>query len=640
TGQIRGRHVITSRNTSGYVFLGIPYAEPPLGELRYRAPRPVRPWKGTIVVNDYKTSCLWNSTITSNIPEFTRMSEDCLTVNVFTNEKCLLDGGCAVVYMIHGGEYNFDSPMLYRIDFLVDNFLPEERSVLVVTVTYRLGSFGFLNLSPNLKSSAVKNAGLLDMIEGLRWVQKEISNLGGNPNRVTLMGHSSGAVNAHQLTVSPLTEGLFHRAIIMSALLGIPIPPNNGERVSKQFAAAAGCAGENFHNKDAEAVENVLNCLRKVDAKKLLDVQRDIEDSGFTFQGPCVDGPDGVLPERVEELLKTARPIKMMIGTVGKEMQNTDYLVCADGSVDREGVRAVCSAVAVMFGYRNERQAARKCANEYARPNKTPYILDDPCFFVNSALYSEALTKAGGVVFLYQFDYANVGDAFYLGPSIPKYTPAQSPHHTQEFVYIVGIHLGNFTEKDEIVRVKFSQLLVDFINKGDPSPLDQRWTRLRPELMNYFDIDFDEENNMRGMKYAYHAFEITFWNRTMLRAGGGTVPVTDEALLQSEALVDVVGIPTSNSGSGACNTKNSAKLSEYSKWGGHTTVQKHLHNLIVGSNLRTQPQSNITKGFDKSDGTDWSTVVFIVSILAMIITACYAVFSSRRMRRAEYERFN
>uniref|UniRef100_A0A914S507 Carboxylesterase type B domain-containing protein n=1 Tax=Parascaris equorum TaxID=6256 RepID=A0A914S507_PAREQ len=285
TGQIRGRHVITSRNTSGYVFLGIPYAEPPLGELRYRAPRPVRPWKGTIVVNDYKTSCLWNSTITSNIPEFTRMSEDCLTVNVFTNEKCLLDGGCAVVYMIHGGEYNFDSPMLYRIDFL--------------------------------------------------------------------------------LTVSPLTEGLFHRAIIMSALLGIPIPPS-----------------ENFHNKDAEAVENVLNCLRKVDAKKLLDVQRDIEDSGFTFQGPCVDGPDGVLPERVEELLKTARPIKMMIGTVGKEMQNTDYLVCADGSVDREGVRAVCSAVAVWYKISYALSA-----------NKTPYILDDPCFFVNSALYSEALTK-------------------------------------------------------------------------------------------------------------------------------------------------------------------------------------------------------------------------------------------------------
>lgn len=84
-------------------------------------------------------------------------------------------------------------------------------------------------------------------------------------------------------------------------------------------------------------------------------------------------------------------------------------------------------------------------------------------------------------------------------------------------VYIVGIHLGNFTEKDEIIRVKFSQLFIDFINKGDPSPLDQRWARLRPELMNYFDIDFDEENNMRGMKYAYHAHEITFWNRTMLR---------------------------------------------------------------------------------------------------------------------------
>ncbi|VDK66804.1 unnamed protein product [Anisakis simplex] len=171
--------------------------------------------------------------ITSNLPEYTRMSEDCLTVNVFTNANCLRNGGCAVVYMIHGGEYNFDSPMLFPIDFLVDNFTPENRSVIFVSVTYRLGSFGFLNISPKLKSSAIKNVGLLDMIEGLRWVQKEISNLGGDPKRVTLMGHSSGAVNAQQLTVSPLTKGLFHQAIIMSGSLGIPIPPS--EWISAQM---------------------------------------------------------------------------------------------------------------------------------------------------------------------------------------------------------------------------------------------------------------------------------------------------------------------------------------------------------------------------------------------------------------------
>ncbi|VDM40299.1 unnamed protein product [Toxocara canis] len=516
--EIRGKYIVTSRNTSGYVFLGIPYAEPPLGKLRYRAPRAVRPWKGVIEVKQYRNSCLWNSSITSNIAEFTRMSEDCLTVNVFTNAKCLLKGKCAVVYMIHGGDYNFDSPMLYPVDFLVDNFAPEERSVIVVTVTYRLGSFGFLNLSPNLKSSAVKNIGLLDMIEGLRWVQKEISNLGGDPNRVTVMGHSSGAVNAHQLTVSPLTKGLFNQAIIMSGLLGIPTPPNNGQRVSEQFAIKAGCADEKFDDRDAKTVEAVLDCLRKINGKKLLAIQRLIEDDGFTFQGPCVDGPGGVLPKTVEELMKTARPIKMMIGTVEKEMQNTDYLLCKDGSVDRKGVKATCAAVTAMFGYRKKREASRTCTQEYVKPYKTPYIVDDPGFFVNAALYSEALIGAGGRVFLYQFNYANVGDAFYLGPLVPKYTQAQTPHHTQEFVYIVGIHMGNFTEKDEIIRVKFSQLLIDFVNKGDPSSsTEQRWTELRPEIMNYFVIDFDEQNKMPGMKYAYHAHEIKFWNKTMLR---------------------------------------------------------------------------------------------------------------------------
>ncbi|KHN84664.1 Cocaine esterase [Toxocara canis] len=635
TGQIRGKYIVTSRNTSGYVFLGIPYAEPPLGKLRYRAPRAVRPWKGVIEVKQYRNSCLWNSSITSNIAEFTRMSEDCLTVNVFTNAKCLLKGKCAVVYMIHGGDYNFDSPMLYPVDFLVDNFAPEERSVIVVTVTYRLGSFGFLNLSPNLKSSAVKNIGLLDMIEGLRWVQKEISNLGGDPNRVTVMGHSSGAVNAHQLTVSPLTKGLFNQAIIMSGLLGIPTPPNNGQRVSEQFAIKAGCADEKFDDRDAKTVEAVLDCLRKINGKKLLAIQRLIEDDGFTFQGPCVDGPGGVLPKTVEELMKTARPIKMMIGTVEKEMQNTDYLLCKDGSVDRKGVKATCAAVTAMFGYRKKREASRTCTQEYVKPYKTPYIVDDPGFFVNAALYSEALIGAGGRVFLYQFNYANVGDAFYLGPLVPKYTQAQTPHHTQEFVYIVGIHMGNFTEKDEIIRVKFSQLLIDFVNKGDPSSsTKQRWTELRPEIMNYFVIDFDEQNNMPGMKYAYHAHEIKFWNKTMLRNGGGRVPVRDEAVFGSEALVNVMGIPSADDyGSGTCNEKETSSSERKS----FATMRRQLQNDIIAPRASVPPEPFGPREGRASASVGWWTVILIASVLIVTLSSLCAAILSKKKDRTNYE---
>ncbi|VDK19759.1 unnamed protein product, partial [Anisakis simplex] len=122
-----------------------------------------------------------------------------------------------------------------------------------------------------------------------------------------------------------------------------------------------------------------------------------------------------VLPQPIDDLLKRIRPIRMMIGTVKKEMQDTAYLLCDDGTVDKKGVFVTCNTAIRLFA------------------SKTAYIFDDPAFFVNAVLYSESIMRAHGKAFLYQFDYGNVGDAFYLGPNLPKYTPEQSPHHTQEF---------------------------------------------------------------------------------------------------------------------------------------------------------------------------------------------------------------
>uniref|UniRef100_A0A914VIJ4 Carboxylesterase type B domain-containing protein n=1 Tax=Plectus sambesii TaxID=2011161 RepID=A0A914VIJ4_9BILA len=157
SGAIRGRKVVTARNTTAFLFQGIPFAEPPTGDLRFRAPVAKKAWKGELLTNDYKFTCLFTTIMVKDDPMARNMSEDCLHMNVFTTEKCLDKKNCPVLYYIHGGSWNFDSPFLFADDFLIDNY--QSRDIVLVTLTYRMGSFGFFNTVK--KSSADKNLGLL-----------------------------------------------------------------------------------------------------------------------------------------------------------------------------------------------------------------------------------------------------------------------------------------------------------------------------------------------------------------------------------------------------------------------------------------------------------------------------------------------
>lgn len=238
SGAVEG---VTKDSVTAY--LGIPFAAPPLGELRWREPQPVAPWQGTRSATSFAPACIQKGvSMPGEKPPVT--SEDCLYLNVWTPAKAT-NRHLPVIVWIHGGGYvNGSASMpLYWGDRLA------ERGAVVVTIAYRLGPLGFL-AHPDLTVESARrssgNYGLLDQIAALAWIRRNIAAFGGDPHRVTIAGQSSGAMSVSMLMASPRAAGLFHRAIGQSGGLFEPLQlaPSyllaNAERDGKAYVSSVG----------------------------------------------------------------------------------------------------------------------------------------------------------------------------------------------------------------------------------------------------------------------------------------------------------------------------------------------------------------------------------------------------------------
>ena len=204
-----------------YVFKGIPFAAPPVGELRWKEPQPVVPWEGVKVADTYGPGAMqaphdssnpWTSEFYWQDPEF---SEDCLYLNVFTPAPGKPGKALPVAMWIHGGAYT--GGWAYEPEF--DGKVWAQKGVVMVTINYRLGIFGFLNhplLAEESPNGVSGNYGILDQIAALRWIHENIAAFGGDPDNITILGQSAGAGSVKTLVSSPLTDGLIKKAIIQS----------------------------------------------------------------------------------------------------------------------------------------------------------------------------------------------------------------------------------------------------------------------------------------------------------------------------------------------------------------------------------------------------------------------------------------
>lgn len=203
-GRIQGTTMETRTGESFHSFMRIPFAEPPIGELRFQAPVPVKPWNVVVNATQFSAMCMQ-----VNLLSQAEVSEDCLYLNVFTKSLPPTNEGelKPVIAYIHGGAFQLGSSSDHQPHLMM------ERDVVLVTINYRVGAFGFLSLGTR---EIPGNAGMKDQVLALKWIQRNIESFGGDPSKVTLMGNSAGAYSATAHMVSPMSDGLFHRVVALS----------------------------------------------------------------------------------------------------------------------------------------------------------------------------------------------------------------------------------------------------------------------------------------------------------------------------------------------------------------------------------------------------------------------------------------
>lgn len=289
-GLVRGQRIHLGHSLQVDAFYGIPYAKPPIDDLRFRHPLPVDEWSDIYDATRLPNACMQLNDTT--FPGFkgadvwnpnTPASEDCLYLNVWVPTKSPSQNKAVMVW-IYGGSYSFGS---IALDVYNAKYLAAENDIIVVSMQYRLGSLGFLSFND---PEAPGNAGLFDQLKALEWVQTNIHNFGGNSHNVTLFGESVGAASIGIHMLSPLSTGKFHRAILQSGAPQAPwatVTKTEAVRRATELAKAFDCP--------ISDVKLTINCLRSKNASEFptKDFHHTIA-VGIT-QFPFVAVIDGVL---------------------------------------------------------------------------------------------------------------------------------------------------------------------------------------------------------------------------------------------------------------------------------------------------------------------------------------------------------
>src|ERR1700722_200236 len=275
-------------------FLGIPYAAPPVGDLRWKPPAPAAKWAGVRAAKEFGAHCMQGKVYGDMIFPDAGNSEDCLTLNVWTPAK-KADAKLPVLVWIHGGGFaagGTSEPRQHGEKLAA-------RGVVVVSMNYRLGVFGFVvhpELAKESGRDSAGNYGLLDQTAALQWVQRNVAAFGGDPANVTIFGESAGSFSVSAQMASPLAKGLFQKAI--------------GESGGAFFSGGLSFEPRSVREeKDAKLVSAKLGVstlaeLRAIPAQKLLDAFAPPKSEGFDF-GPAVDGY--FLPDPVPAIFAASR---------------------------------------------------------------------------------------------------------------------------------------------------------------------------------------------------------------------------------------------------------------------------------------------------------------------------------------------
>lgn len=290
-------------------YRGIPYASPPVGTLRWKAPQAPAAWTGTRAARDYGATC-WNSNPFGGPIRTAGVSEDCLFLNVSTGARTTGDKQPVMVW-IHGGGFVFGSGN-------IDATRLAAKGVVVVSLNYRLGPFGFMAHPALTAEDADRSSGaygFLDMQAALQWVQRNVAQFGGDPQNVTVFGESAGSHAIGILMASPLSKGLFHKAIGQSGAFwesehpGLPRQLAGAEQMGVALGQALGAStAQQLRALGAEALQSAANWS---------DINTD---PGYVVPAPLVDGH--VLPQQAYDVFASGRQMRIPILVGWNEQEN------------------------------------------------------------------------------------------------------------------------------------------------------------------------------------------------------------------------------------------------------------------------------------------------------------------------------
>ncbi|KYN16377.1 PREDICTED: juvenile hormone esterase-like [Trachymyrmex cornetzi] len=493
--------VVDGYNVRYFAFRGIPYAKPPVGELRFKDPVPAEPWFGERDASKYGNIAVQVELVTHKVIG----NEDCLYLNVYTT-KIESSKKRPVMVWIYGGGFIIGSgdAAWYGPDYIV------EKDVVLVTLNYRLGVLGFLNLNNKV---AAGNQGLKDVILALKWVQKNILKFGGDPGNITIFGESAGGAIAHCLALSPLTKGLFHKVIAQSGVASNPWAfhewTDHGFRLAKKLGKATS---------DPKVA---YEFLKTIDAKILTEnsqwpICTEAERLSFTFCfTPSLDtkSPNPVFPKHLKEYVSHGVQVPFLLGFTRNEgifMLRSDFFGDISkedlGQVNADFKKAILSNVlselpkigitveelrSLYFG---KRKISEETLINYA------YFLGDEFLIRDIMNVCELQKSSGGYksTYLYHFDYESETS---LMKKVQRFgLPGVSHGEDLFFLFCpevakaMNLSLPKPGTNDYTMINYLTQMWTDFAKTGSPTPTTNSWLPLtgpQNEDYNYLNIDIN-----------------------------------------------------------------------------------------------------------------------------------------------------
>ncbi|MDR1729012.1 MAG: carboxylesterase family protein [Acidobacteriota bacterium] len=427
----------TTRDGAVKVFMGVPFAAPPLGELRWRAPRPAEPWTGVRACVAPPPSAMqaapapfhcWSEEF---LVPAEPISEDCLYLNIWTPAR-RADEKLPVFVWIHGGAFTSGSGTVP----LYDGEMMARQGVVFVTVNYRLGIFGFLahpELSSESPDKVSGNYGILDQIAALRWLGDNIAAFGGDPGCVTVAGQSAGAFSVNALAVSPLARGLFHRLVAQSG---------GGFGKDAGFGGSLGAA-ELEGSRLTEERGLSVGDLRKMPADALLELPAR---SGLTI--------DNVVIPPIRETFAAGRQNDVPTLTGWNADDGITFAYNADRAAYKKSVQA-------RYGMDAARYLAAFPGGTDAEALASQKLASQLSFGWNNYTWARLQGETGRrAAYLYYFT------------RVPPGAPDYGAFHSAELGYALHtLHKWRrpFTGTDRTLEKAMSSYWVNFAKTGDPN---------------------------------------------------------------------------------------------------------------------------------------------------------------------------